>query len=386
MIKIKVFLFAVLVSVVAACGGGGGGGGGGGATGGGTGGGGTGGGTGGGGTGTTDPLGDVGTKEEEAVRLFVGIADELIAPGYVDFRAALGSLQTALGDVCAATPSATLTDAQAAWRDAMTAWQGVQQINFGPVILDTISFRIQFYPDSNNAVQNNVEQVLAGTAAIDEALVANSAVGAQGLPALEYLLFVLQGLDDPADGPRRCEFASAVAANLITMATVLVDEWQGTFRDEFVAADVDEVITRILAALAVHAEFIADRKIGDPVNASSTALLESFRAETSLDNIRVNIDAYMSWLDDEVDTTYRLADYVERVLEADTLTTMVAEELSGAEVAADGISATFEDIVAGQATGDIETIRLAFQALADLMVDIGVEAGVDLGFNNQDGD
>ncbi|MEM7081022.1 MAG: hypothetical protein AAF513_20585, partial [Pseudomonadota bacterium] len=111
-----------------------------------------------------------------------------------------------------------------------------------------------------------------------------------------------------------------------------------------------------------------------------------FRAAHSLQNIRVNTTALAAWMDDDVDATYRLANYLERVLNDTDLASQIDTQLSTAASSADAITASLEDIVSGQATGDIESVRLAYQALADLIVDVAVLAGVNLGFNNQDGD
>ncbi|MEM9622538.1 MAG: imelysin family protein [Pseudomonadota bacterium] len=395
-IKTLIATFMLLSSlIVAGCGGGGGSSGGGNTTGGDTGGGSDGGNSGGdSGGGATDPLGAVGTKEQEAVRLFTALADDIIGPDYAGFQTAVGDMQTLLGGLCATPSTASLSEAQQAWRDAMDGWQRVQGVRFGPVDADNVYFRIQFFPDNNDAVLNNVGQVLAATDPVNEALIAGSAVGAQGLPALEYLLFELQGLDDPTDGPRRCDLVNAIGANLATMAADLVSQWQqgGAFYTDFVNAsgtsfiDVDDVLTTLLEALALQAESIGDQKLRDAIANGEVDQLESYRAEHSLANLRQNIAAYADWMDDSEDATYRVADYVQRVLESDTLADQVAQEITAADTAADSITATLEDIVAGQATGDIESVRLAFQNLADLMVDIAVAAGLELGFNNQDGD
>ncbi|MEM7079743.1 MAG: imelysin family protein, partial [Pseudomonadota bacterium] len=230
-----------------------------------------------------DPLGEVQDKDTEARRLFAALADEVIAPGHEAFAGSLQSLEADLTDVCGSAPTLALADVQQSWRDAMLAWQAIQIVRFGPVTLNNVNFRIQFFPDPNNAAENNSNQVLGNGAPISEAVIAGSAVGAQGLPALEYLLFTLGGLDDVTEGPRRCEFGLAVAANLRTMVADLLAAWTGDYRDDFAGAtgafaDVDAVLTEILETMAVQGENIGDRKLGDGLNSGSITVLESFRA------------------------------------------------------------------------------------------------------------
>ena len=337
-------------------------------------------------------LGPVGTREEEQSRFFAAVGQELLAPDYAAFAAAAQALATAAETYCAGAGDAE-AQAQAlgdAWRRAMAAWQRVQHLRTGPVEENHRRLRIQLFPDNSRAVRRNVDNLLSGTEAITEAAVSNSPVGAQGFPALEGLIFADEGL---ASGSRRCQLAVAVAANLRTMAAEIADPWQagGAMLEAFVNGaepflDRNDVLVAILESIAVQAEFIADRKIAPALRGGDAEVLESPLAAHSRENVAANLSALADLIDNGHDGVYRLRDYLQRahneVSVGDQLASVVAQA-QGREAA---LTASFERIVTGQASGDIESIRVDFQKLSALGQDAAVAAGVNLGFNSEDGD
>ena len=342
----------------------------------------------------TDPLGEVGTVEEERVRLFETLGQEIFAVGYADLRTRADELETTVDGYCDA-PSADYADVEDAWRQAMAAWQSVQLLAVGPVEESNRRYRLQFFPDVNEAVERGVDSALAGDEAITEQTIANASVGAQGLPAVEYLLFEIGGWDDATTGPRRCELAVAITANVATIAAEVAEPWQagGSFIDEFVNFsgtyfnDSEDVLTAVFEAVTHHAEFIADRKLRDAVDNSNPNILESHYAENSAANIRANLDALRGIFDTGEEDVYRLRDYLERaVVNAEGISEQIAGQLDLADDALEALEGSLEDVVAGDADGDAEQVRATIRELANLFLDSALAAGVNIGFNNQDGD
>ncbi|MEM8682939.1 MAG: imelysin family protein [Pseudomonadota bacterium] len=340
-----------------------------------------------------DPLGAVGTLAEEQDRLFQSIGVDIIAAAYAGMQSEMANLEADVDSYCASPATNSLDDVLNRWRSAMSSWQSAEVVRFGPVEEDNRRLRIQFFPDNNDAVENNVTQILNGTQAIDEALIAGSAVGAQGLPALEYVLFTVGGLDDPTNGPRRCEFVVAVASNLSTMSDQLASAWDvsGQLLADFTSASGDfadrtEVLTAILESLAVESEFVADEKLTRPINVGAPAA-ESFRSEHSLENLQANLASLRLWLTaGESDTDYGVIDYLRRAHDAANIGNQLDSQLGDAEQNLDSLNASFESVLLGTATGDPNPARVAMQDLADSFIDAAVAADVSLGFNNQDGD
>ena len=340
----------------------------------------------------TDPLGEVGTKEEEQDRLFEAVGVDVFAPAYADLKSMAKALDEAVGDYCDA-PSEDHGSLEDAWREAMLAWQHVQHIAVGPIEAGDRRFRLQFYPDNNEIVERDVDQALAGTDSLTESVIANRSVGIQGLPALEYLFFEIGGLHAADNGPRRCELARAVAANVSTIAGEVADPWAegGAFIDDFVNAEGDfmerdDVLVAILEALGAHAEFIGDRKLRPAINASDDQSLESHYAHHSAENIEANIEGFEDMFESDADDVYRLRDYLERAHEADSTTEELETQLTAATDHIAGFEGSLEDVVTGMVNGNANGLHDAAQEIADLAVDAAVAAGVELGFNNQDGD
>ena len=349
---------------------------------------------------STNPLGEVGTKAAERTRLFDAVGREVIAPAYAGLRVCAEQLEAAIVDHCAA-PGPDQSIIESAWRTTMRAWQRVQHVAVGPIEELNRRFRLQFFPDSNEAVERGVDNALADDDPLDQEVIANRSVGVQGLPALEYLLFSIGGLDDAVAGPRRCELAGAIAANVRVVATEVDSEWRdgGAFIEDFVNAqgdfnDADDVLVSIFESLAVQAETIADRKLKPALNNFRDIQgLESHYAEHSAANVAANLTAFRRLFDANAADAYRLRDYLERAHadEAGDIPTDIIKQFDAAEAVLDAIEKSgdsLEDIVADRASAavDLNALEQAFQRLADLGADAAVAAGVEIGFNFQDGD
>ena len=341
----------------------------------------------------TDPLGAVGTDEEERSTLFEALGEAVFAPDYADLRTRADELEAAIGSYCSA-PTASASGVDSAWRTAMAAWQEVQMLAVGPVEESNHRYRLQFFPDNNEAVERGVDQALASSAPITEEGIAQSSVGVQGLPALEYLLFAIGGWDDADAGPRRCELATAVGANIATISAGIAEPWQtgGAFIDQFVNVrgafdDSTDVLTAIFEAATHHAEFIADRKLRDAVRNSNPDILESHYATNSLANITSNLAALRAMFDTGEDDVYRMRDYLERsVSGGEGIGQQIADQLDAIDDVLAAFDGSLEAVISGHATGDAEQLRATIRHLANLFLDAAVAAGLDIGFNNQDGD
>ena len=336
----------------------------------------------------------IGTVVEEQLRLFKALADDVLGPNHEAFIAAAGDLSTAMDAYCAAPASEDLAAAREAWVDAMDAWQHLQFLRDGPVAEDNRRLRVQWYWDRKDAMRRGVNDLLEGTGAITEARVRSSNVGAQGLPALEYLLYANEvPLAAAASHPRRCELAVAIAANLHTLAREVGEPWaaDGAMRKDFATAsgryvDGDAVLVVILEAINVQSETIADDKIRKPVAQSNADTLESPWARRSKENVVTNLAAFRAVFDDDSSTVYRLRDYLVRAHNAEAVGDAVSAAFDETDDSLAALDAGFEDIINGAASGNIDAVGAVFQRLERLAREAATEAGVNLGFNNEDGD
>ena len=332
------------------------------------------------------------TPEQEQLRFFAAVGEELIAPGHAIFAGATDALATAAGGYCAAPSDREIAALRKAWRCAMVAWQRVQHLRAGPVEENYRRLRIQFFPDGNGAVERNLRGLLDGTEPITEASVRNAPAGAQGFPALEQLIF---GSDALTPGSRRCEATTAIAANVRTIAEEVAASWAegGPTFQSFVSGgepflSQDDVLIAILEAVAVQSEFVADQKIRDALRTSDAGVLESPLAAYSKDNVAANVAALADLIDDERPGAYRLRDYLRRAHGDQAVGDQLASVAASMQQRIAAMAGGFEDIVASQ-SADLAQLQGLFedlQQLSDLAVDASVVAGVNLGFNSEDGD
>jgi uncharacterized protein len=125
------------------------------------------------------------------------------------------------------------TDGQAiklAFRALVLAWSRTEHLRFGPAIDDNRFERVLYWPDRQKIGERQVAQMLSKTdpAALVAQELAKKSVAVQGLPALETLLHGPNGgalLSDTPEARFACGYASAIAANIRTIAKDIVAEW-----------------------------------------------------------------------------------------------------------------------------------------------------------------
>src|SRR5690606_13091926 len=193
-------------------------------------------------TGTAGGDGEVpGTRPERQTLLLEQLADRVVVPRYAAMTRAFDELDAVTVRFCAAPDATGLEDVRTAWRDAIEAWLEASVIQFGPIRDDNRNLRIEFWPDGNNNVPRAVQQMLARTDELTAETLARQSVAAQGLPALERLLFdpddVLAEFTTGERAARRCTFATAISGNLRGIAAAVEAGWRGGgFRDQLARA------------------------------------------------------------------------------------------------------------------------------------------------------
>ncbi len=159
-------------------------------------------------------------------------ADNIIVPGYVDFQSKVNTLQTETAAFVG--NSNDLTAIRAAWLDAYTTWQRVSMFENGPAETVGLRLNVNIFPANVTTIETNI-----ASGSYDLALSSNRA--AKGFPALDYLLFGI-GADEAtilsiyngAEGDLYKQYLQDIVADMQTLITTVLNEWQGGFRDAFV--------------------------------------------------------------------------------------------------------------------------------------------------------
>lgn len=229
------------------------------------------------------------------------VAQKQLLPGYQDFHSELSNTLASVQSGCAdmALNTQELAQLQGHWRAAMNHWQSVNWFKMGPVAAESRHSRIQYWPDGNQAVKRGVEKLLLSKTPVLDSL-ANQNVGAQGLPALEVLLFEPAVYSaNPAD--KYCEVVQAIVSNLNQMATEVVAEWQkpNGFAAAFMQGQepysgTKDAMEELLSNWFEHFILLKDNKMTYPLGISAPGipqLAESPFADHSMQNLRVNLAA-----------------------------------------------------------------------------------------------
>ena len=331
---------------------------------------------------------EVGTDAEEQLLLRRALGREVFSPAYAAFENAAGRLADEAAGRCGGTSANVAL--RRAWREAMTTWQRVQHFRAGPVEEANRRLRIHWFPDSNNAVERGLRQWLRGSQAITQAAIASTSAGAQGLPALEQLIFVAEPM---TAGSRGCLLTAAIADNLHVMADAVAQPWGegGATLEGFVTGGdpflgPGDVLVALFEAIVVQAEFIADRKLGPALRLGEASVLESPLAMHSRENLAANVEALQALAGTGEDNAYRLYDYLERAHGEGALAGQLAALITRLQGQLAGLEDTLERAVGNGDTEPLSRLRAGFRELRQRGEEAAVAAGVNLGFNSEDGD
>ena len=354
--------------------------------------------------GTTDS-GNGGTQTnltQEFGKWLTDMSDNHIEPGYQSLLTKSEMLNLSVTNFCenSSASDSDLTALQHDWLSAHQSWQSIQWLKVGPVIEKSRNFRFQFWPDSNDAVEKGVDSLLARQEAVTAVYVSGRNVGAQGFPAMETLLFVDDSdtsLLTADDKSKRCEVLSAVSQNVVNMSNEVVTAWSasgGNYRATFIAGTgefsgpvdvVEEVVTNWLEQL----ERVKDEKMLTPLGESGPGLpheAESFVSDTSLQNIKTNIDSFVAIY--TANNGHGFDDILNTHLEQTSIASQVLETLTRAQTKINELDGSYETAL--DTSDSREKLNEVIEALRDfrtvLSADFIQAMDINIGFNSNDGD
>jgi predicted lipoprotein len=228
------------------------------------------------------------------------IGHAVAVPAFTALRDRADALVHAMDTLCAAPDPGTLAAAQTAWSAERDAWSRVLPFNFGPLTPELRA--LDFWPVRAQTVES---AVAAAPAEPDVAYVSGLGVSSRGLPALEYLLWgdgpddPLVALRHPDDGPRRCAYARALAADIAARAETIRAAWDPGYADALatpgdvyptVKAALDEVVNKEIDALLTMVKSKLDTPLGNLSGAAvDPDLLESRFAARSVADLQANL-------------------------------------------------------------------------------------------------
>jgi predicted lipoprotein len=349
------------------------------------------------------------TLEDQFALYLVDLTDKHIIPRYAAMQTEAQTLKDSADVFCALLSASTspsnadLITLQQSWQRFNGAWQQIQWLKVGAVVEDDRLLRIQLWPDENDAVSRGVDALIAEQFMITAQYVSGENLGAQGIPALEYLLFSEASSDSlltATDRQKRCEVSSAIAQNLLNMSTDITADWQatgGNYRAEFVAGtgdftSVKNALEELTTNWLQHIEIVEDTKLNEVLGASSPGKArdaEHHLSDNSLASISINIHSFLSIYtnDDGLGFDSILVDF----LEQQTINQEITASLTTIVAQIEQINQNFDSyktMLADAAGREALTSLVAEMRVLIDLIDITFTQALDLnlGFNSSDGD
>jgi predicted lipoprotein len=207
------------------------------------------------------------SKDRDAI--LVHWADNIIKPSYANFNSKLDIMGSKADDFTDSPTNSSLLEFRSAWLSAYTEWQKVEMFEFGPADRYTLRNFFNIYPADVTGIAANINDPAAN-------LDLPASYARQGFPALDYLIngtgsddaAILAYYTTDADAAKRLAYVDKVVSRMETLLANVVTEWNGAYRDTFVAStglDIGSSMGAVVNAYVLYYErYIRSGKIGIP--------------------------------------------------------------------------------------------------------------------------
>jgi predicted lipoprotein len=355
---------------------------------------------------TPPPTDSRSPEVESALGVYLeNLADNVILPGYQGMVQRSDNLVNTANAFCAISQPSNddLATYQQSWREFNQQWQTIQFVRIGPITEENREFRIQFFPDNNDAVSRGVSNLLLEQQVVTAELVAMQNVGGQGIPALELLLFSAEqntSILSALDREKRCEVSLAIANNLRNISNELNNAWQASgddFRQSFVDGtgiftSVRDAVEEITTNWIQQLEIVKDEKILFPLGTQAPGIpdiVEHVLSDESLNSINTNLRAFSDIY--TAGAGQGFDDILIMLLQQDAISQQVTDAINANVTTIDTIQQQFSSFPEALNNEEgrtalnnlIENIRVLRDALSTGFVQA---LDINIGFNSNDGD
>lgn len=323
--------------------------------------------------------------------LLESISKNALLPIVQDLGLESNNLASKTAFFCEVKTESSLIDLRSSWLTTAFAWQQLDSLLFGPSVDENIDFAIYFLPIKKAIVKEQLRKKSLSVKELDSA-----GVGAQGLGALEYLLFsreftlaeIKQSFNDD---PRRCNYLLRVSELLDENIQTISRQWKH-YGVQFGLAgnsslyffDSIEAMTLLVNKIYQSSQKLSNKKIGllnntHKISSSTPYKLDAWRSGSSLMQAQANVLGIKRILEDG-----GVLNWLKTHKKAN-----LAQELSLAMRAILDQSIPNDDlfIAAQKSSKGVESLVENTQKLTSLIkLELASSLGIALGFNDNDGD
>ncbi|QDQ27444.1 imelysin family protein [Chitinimonas arctica] len=289
--------------------------------------------------------------------------------------------------LCQRKSPATIDAARLAWQQTYLAWRALEALPMGPIMSRRTAWQIDVWPTKLEKVEEAVRLVQP-----DAAIADSVGAAAQGLPALEYLLWG----DDRAKAQmgrlqfrKRCQYAEALAADIVAETDGLVKDWRLYAKTPLDADSGRQQFEDAVNLIAGSMENLRDKKMArlgsnKLVKKTGRQDFDAWRSK----NTRAGLDASLDALESLFFSSQNGPSFADRLGQAGKplLVRHLKDEFATAakllgKLPEDMATSLANNPAAGQAL--LDSLK-RLQGLVELQVADAV--GVTIGFKDSDGD
>ncbi|MEI8595879.1 imelysin family protein [Photobacterium sp. Hal280] len=206
------------------------------------------------------------------------------------FTEAARELESTVETLCQANTDDHLAASRAAWQVLMQDWMVLQGREKGSEAALALTWQIQFWPDKKDITGRKMAQLLAQSTHWNAALLADQSVAVQGAGAMEWLLYAHP---EQLKQPQGCEVATAISQRLTQSGEALIEAWKA---NPWQAMTPQLALSEYVGALTNQLDF-AMKKLTLPMGKPGHPRpyqAESWRSQTSMRNLKANVQAMQS--------------------------------------------------------------------------------------------
>jgi uncharacterized protein len=322
----------------------------------------------------------------------LALTDTIVIPAYGKFAENATTLQQQSASFCSDITPASLVNLQTNYQLTLDTWQAMQNIQFGPITYFNWNYRLQYWPDDNGTGARQLAALISSkdVSVLNTETFARQSVGVQGFQALELLLFSEQSLALLQGDPYQCQLVQTISANISEIASGVMQRWVDEFRSTIATADergffesAQDATIDFLKATVEPIRTLQRQKLeavlGENFAASRIRRAESWRADRSIRNMRINVAS--------IDLLFNGA--------SPALSSVLpAEDIEGINASIILIKTTLDSLPDSMAVvlqseagyNSLKQVASEFDALYELLEASLKKTDLYLGFNSLDGD
>jgi len=240
------------------------------------------------------------SPKEPYLQTSVALTDGVLLPTYSAWIEADRLLAASALSFCAGNED--LGQARRSFLNAQGSWAALQPLLIGPLTEDRLVRQVQFWPDPQNRVASQVENLVQQKPELVQGDLELAGEEVQGLSAYEYLLFDKE-LDLAATPQRQryCPLLIAIGKRQQTLSAAINQQWQGEagmasqlkkFPNSRYASAREAVAELLQAEVAALGDL--KRKLGTPLGRQNKGVpqprqAEAWRSQATFTNLAASL-------------------------------------------------------------------------------------------------